>query len=75
MPAMDIHDSNAKELMDYARNILSTTWNWLTEVMNSIENQLKIGEEFDTQVSDFISFHFISFNIFKEGHPSAMKLI
>ena len=59
MPAMDIHDSDAKELMAYAKNILSTTWNWLTEVMNSIENQLKIGEEFDTQVSDALYAYFV----------------
>ena len=52
VPTINFPDSNAKELMNYGKSILSTTWNWLTEVMNSIENQLKIGEEFDTQVSD-----------------------
>ena len=51
MPTIDVPDSNAKELMDYAKSLLSKTWIWLTEVMNSIETQLKTGEEFDTQVN------------------------
>ena len=42
--------------MEQCKNILSKTWGWLTEVMDSIESQLKTGEKFDTQVlnKDFI---------------------
>ena len=50
LTTIDVPHSSAKELMDYAKNVLSKTWVWLTEVMNSIETQLKTGEEFDTQV-------------------------
>ena len=60
MPTIDVPDSSTKELMDYAKSLLSKTWVWLIEAMNSIETQLKAGEDFDTQVNALCVIIFIN---------------
>eukprot|EP00795_Rhopilema_esculentum_P011486 gene11486-21702_t len=49
MPSLAIPTSTENELIHQARCLLSKTWDWLIEVMNSIERQLRAGEEFDTE--------------------------
>ena len=51
MPSLALPTTTEKELIHQARCLLSKTWDWLIEVMNSIEEQLRAGEEFDTEVS------------------------
>ena len=51
IPCFEISTSTEDKLKEQARIMLYKTWKWLFQIMDSLEIQLNVGDNFDTQVS------------------------
>jgi len=40
-----------RALQKEANEQLASTWSWMKEILNTLEKQLNVGDEFDTKVS------------------------
>ena len=50
IPSFEISASTEDKLKEQARIMLYKTWKWLFQIMDSLEIQLNVGNDFDTQV-------------------------
>ena len=47
--------------MEEADQLLARNWQWMRQILDSLEKQLKVGEKFDTKVSNIFLKTFLKY--------------
>lgn len=50
MDALRFSEEVEEALRKEASNQLASTWSWMKEILNTLEQQLSMGDDFDTKV-------------------------
>lgn len=50
MKPLEFNNTVEETLMNEAQHVLDKSWKWMRNVLDMLEQQLTVGEEFDTKV-------------------------